>query len=86
MPRILLGRTGDRGLFTGVVSRLDELICLDWGLESNPGSLLLLLGGLGMLSFLLDTKPKSRLSFGVARGVLTEETLIFLTATGVNAL
>jgi hypothetical protein len=73
-------------LFTGVVSRLDELICLDCGRESNPGSLLLLLGGLGILSFLLETNPKSRVSFGVASGVLTEETLIFLVTTGVNAL
>ena len=70
-----------------MVSRLEEMSCRDSALEEQLVSLLLLLGGFGFPSVLLETKPKSLLSFGVWRGVLqTEARLVFLLMMGVKAL
>ena len=73
--------TGLTGEFIGVVSLLDGTDCIRSRLRLRRG-------GLGIASFfVLDTKPKSLLSFGWRSGVeWTEETLCFLVTRGVIAL
>ena len=73
--------TGLTGEFIGVVSLLDGTDCIRSRLRLRRG-------GFGIASFfVLDTKPKSLLSFGWRSGVeWTEETLCFLVTSGVIAL
>ena len=73
--------TGLTGEFIGVVSLLDGTVCIRSRLRLRRG-------GFGIASFfVLDTKPKSLLSFGWRSGVeWTEETLCFLVTRGVIAL
>ena len=84
--RPLAPLTGLTGELIGVVSLLDGA---EPGAPDCIRSLLLLRrGGFGIGSFLLlDTKPKSLLSFGWRSGVeWTDETLCFLVTSGVIAL
>lgn len=77
-------RTGRTGEFTGVASRLEGS---DGAVAWATSLLLVRRGGFGTGSFLLETKPKSLLTFGWRSGVeWTEETLGFLNTTGVAAL
>ena len=78
------------GSLTGVCSLLELQNCRDTGLEELSGSLVCLRVGFGSKSLLLDTNPKSLLSFGVCSGVLVtdDEKLLFLVnlRSGVKAL
>ena len=77
--------TGLTGEFIGVVSLLDGT---EAAADCIRSRLRLRRGGFGIASFfVLDTKPKSLLSFGWRSGVeWTEETLCFLVTRGVIAL